>query len=420
MRKLLGPLAAFLVALTGGAALAQDYTTFESELNEIRANARLRIGPVRMLPEFRLTNVGYDDNVYFRTAEQGPVGDYVGTASLEAGAFLLLGRSLILSFMENPEYLYFAKQKPLRKFTNSYEPAARLRLFNRLVFSGSYHFLRHQRQAYSEFTALVTDTDKGVDMAAFYETPRGSALGFLRSVERFQFEDVRLPEGVLEFSRSLDRRETTNAIALYYPVFSGSSLFLTVGSTRYEFDYPESRWKDSGSTQGSAGIRFPLMGRARGRLSVGYKKFDPDIEGRKGFSGLVADTDLDFRIGRFGLRFGVGRDSRFSYLEDVLFYVEDSVRPGLTFRLTRRFRLDYEFLYQRLEYPGSPVASDPGDGPAGIDRRDTLRTHLVGFTVFFLGNTGLRVSYNIFERISSAPGFGRRKNFIGVSLIRDF
>ncbi len=420
MRNLRFLIVASLIALTWGSAFGQSYRIFDDELNGIRTAAKLRFGPLRFLPDFRLTNVGYDDNVYFRSQDDKPVGDYTGTVSPEVRAYLLLGHSVILSFTENPEYIYFAKQVPLRRFTNSFSPGARLRLFNRIVLSGDYHFLKHQRRAYAEFASLVTDTDKGVSLSAFYETPRGSAIGFSRTVERFLYEDIVLPDSEILFSQSLNRKETTGSFELYYPIFAQSSFFVTAGATTYDFDFPSARWRNSRSFQISTGIRFPLMGRARGTLSLGYKKFTPESKARKTFSGLIADTNLDFRIGRFDLRFSLGRDNYFSYLADAFFYVENRLSPGISFRLTRRFRLDYDLQYGWLRYPEPFDILGPGGGPLEIIRKDVHRMHSIGFSIFFLRQTGLQLSYNIFERTSNAPGFGRKKNFIGVSLIRDF
>ncbi len=420
MRKLPGFIAAVLAAVACGSAYGQTYKNFDVELNEIRSGARLRVGPFRFVPDFRLTNIGYDDNVYFRGLGDKTVGDYTGTVSPEVRAYLLLGRSLILSLTENPEYQYFARETPLRRFTNSFAPGARLRLFNRLVFSGNYHFLKHQRRASSEFTSLVTDTGKGTKLSAFYETPRGSAIGLSRAVERFLYEDIILPDSEFLLSRSLNRKETTGTAEFYYPVFAESFFFVTAGATTYEFEDPSYRWKNSRSFQVSSGLRFPFMGRARGTLSLGYKKFTPDSRGQKSYSGLIADTDLDFRFGRIELRFGLGRDNYFSYLEEALFYVEDSMSPGVSFRLTRRFRLDYDLRYRWLRYPEPFHFFGPGGEPVEISRRDTHRVHSIGLSIFFFRKTGIQLSYNLMERASNAPGFSLNRNFFGVSLIQDF
>jgi len=420
MRRLRALVAVTLIAVSWTSAPGQTYRNFRDELDEIMTRAKLRIGPLRLLPKLQLQNLGYDDNVYFRNPEEGPVGDYTGSLSPEIRAYLLLGRSLILSFTENPEYLYFAKETHLRTFTNSYAPRIRLNLFNRFTLSGDYRFQKHLRRAFSEFSDLVSDTTKGNTTSFFYETPRGSSIGLSVVIDRFSYEDIVLPDREVLFSRSLNRKESTGNVEVYYPIFSESTFFAKVGSTRYEFDHPSSLWKNSRSVQASAGLRFPFMGRARGTISVGYKRFIPDSKERKIFSGLVADTDVDFRLGRFGLRFGLGRDNHFSYLEDVLYYVEDRVSSGLSFRLTRRFRLDYDIKYGALKYPEPFQVYAPGVGSLETARRDVHRTHSIGFAVRILRTTGIQLSYNIFERTSNVPGSDRKRNFFGLGLTQDF
>ena len=420
MRKLRGYIAAALLCVSWGTSFGQNYRNFRDELNDVETKSKLRIGPFRILPKLRLENLGHDDNVYFQPPDETPIGDYTGTVSAEIKGCILLGRSLILSFTENPEYLYFVRETRLRTFTNSYAPGLRLNLFNRITLFGDTHFRKHLRRALSEFSRLVTDTTKGATAGFFYETPRGSSIGVTATIDRLRYEDIVLPDFEALYSRTLNRKETTGNVELYYPVFAESTIFMTVGSTKYEFDHPSSRWRDSRSIQASAGIRFPLLGRARGRLSLGFKKFLPDAAGREGYSGLIADTDLNFRFGRFSLRFGLGRDTYFSYLEDVFYYVENRMSPGISLYLTRRFRLDYDFRHGLLDYPEPFPVNAPEAGPREIARRDIHRTHSIGLSIFFLRRTGIQLSYNIFERTSNVPGLDMNRNFVGLSLIQDF
>jgi len=412
----------FVVAWISGSCIAtfgQSYRNFQDELTEIRDRVKLKFGPFRVLPVLRLSNLGFDDNVYSRPAEKKSVGDYMGTASPEIKVYLLAGRSLILSFADNPEYLYYVKEDRLRTFMNSFVPGGRLRLFNRFVLSGEYHFRKHTRRAFSEFSRLVTDTVKGTMAGFFYETPRGTSIGFSGTSDRFLYEDIVLPDYEARLSRSLNRKEKTGNFELYYRVFSESYFFTKVGSTTYEFEHPSSRWRNSRSFQMSSGIRFPFMGRARGMLSLGYKKFMPEAAGREGFSGLIADTNLDFRLRRIGLRFGLGRDNNFSYLEENFFYVENKGDAGLSLYLTRFFKINYDFQYGELKYP-EPFKISGVQPFLEISRKDVHRTHSIGVTIAVVKRTGIQLSYNIFDRTSNAPGFNIKRNFVGISLTQDF
>jgi len=413
----------FVVAWISGsciAAFGQSYRNFQDELNDVRDQARLRFGPFRVLPALRLSNLGFDDNVYYRTAEEKPAGDYTGTVSPEIKVYLLAGRSLILSFADNPEYLYYVKEYRLRMFTNSFVPGARLRLFNRFVLSGEYHFRKHQRRVFSEFSRLVTDTVKGTMAGFFYETPRGTSIGFSGTIDRLLYEDIVLPDYEARLSRSLNRKEKTGNFEMYYRVFSESYFFAKFGVTTYEFEHPSSQWRNSRSFHMSSGIRFPFMGRARGMLSLGYKKFIPEAAGRKGFSGLIADTNLDFRLGRIGLRFGLGRDNHFSYLEDVFYYIENRGNAGFSLYLIRPLRIDYDLQSGELKYPEPFKVSGSVQPFLEISRKDVHRTHSVGVTVKIIRNSGIKLSYNFFRRTSNAPGFNIKRNFIGISLTQDF
>lgn len=420
MKRLGIILAAAWIAGSGVAAFGQNYRNFQDELNDIRDRIKMRFGPFRVLPALRLSNVGFDDNVYYRITEEKPVGDYTGTVSPEIKVYFLAGRSLILSFADNPEYLYYQKEERLRTFTNSFVPGGRLRLFNRFVLSGEYHFRKHLRKAFSEFSRLVTDTAQGTTTGFFYETPRGTSIGFSGTIDRFLYEDIVLPDYEALLSRTLNRKEKTGNIEFYYRLFSESYFFAKFGATTYRFEHPSSRWRDSRSTQVSGGLRFPIIGRARGTLSLGYRKFIPEAAGRKSFSGLIADTNLDFRLGRIGLRFGLGRGNHFSYFEDVFYYIENKGNAGLSFYLTRLLRIDYDFQYGELKYPEPFKISGSVQPFLEISRKDVYRTHSIGVTIAIIRNTGIQLSYNIFDRTSNAPGFNIKRNFIGISLTQDF
>lgn len=420
MKRLWIILVAAWIVGSGLAVFGQSYKSFDDLLNEVRERARMRLGPLRFLAAIQLKDVGHDDNVYYRMAEDKPVGDYTGTLSPEIKAYFLLGRSLILSFVDNPEYLYYAKEDRLRRFTNSVVPGVRLRLLNRFVLSGEYHFQKHARKAFSEFSSLVTDTTKGTTMSFFYETPRGSAIGFSRTTDMFRYEDIVFPDFEARFSEELDRTERTGNIEFHYRLFSESFFFAKFGITKYRFEHPLTRWRDSHSIQITGGLRFPVVGRARGTLSLGYKRFIPENPGRKVFSGLIADTSLDFRLGRVGLRFGFGRDNYFSYIQDSFYYIENKGNGGLSIYLSQVLRVDYDFQYGELRYPEPYKVFGFVLPVQEMMRKDVNRTHSVGVTIAIMRNTGIKLSYNIFERKSNAPGFNIKRNFIGFSLIQDF
>ena len=411
---------AVLLAAAAGRLPGQSYQTFRDEFEAIRSKSGLQLGPLKVLTTLKIADFGYDSNILYRPREEGAVSDTVATLSPEIKTFWLVGNFVILSFTENPEYDFYFHETALRTLTNSAVPAARVLLFRGLALSADYHVLNELRQATSEFEEPVRNTQDGWNARIFFETPRGSAVGFSGSSDEFRFSNPSIPDPAQDYARTLDRRETSVAFEAYYRVFSQSSLFATAGLKDYVFMNPASTWRNGYSRQVYGGIRFPLLGQVRGTIAVGYKTFVPRAAGMKEFSGLVAATDASFREGRFGLNVAYTRDNYFSYIDTAYYFIEDRFRGSLLFYVFRFLRLEGGWQSGTWRYPEPYEASVDGQ-PIIIDnRRDQDHIFSAGLTVRLSGTTGLGVSYNFYQRRSTAPGFDIDRNFIGATLVYDF
>ncbi len=419
--KRISCLAAVLMVVLCAARLhGQSYRNFREDYDDIKERARFRLGPLRVVPAFRLSETGYDSNVYFREQGSEVVPDYTATFSPEAKGYWLLGSSVILFVTENPEYLFYLREKALRAFTNSFSSGLRFLLLRSFSLSADYHVLSHVRRATSEFDRRIRDTTTGAFAGLFFESPRGTAVGFTGTLDDFRYKDVAFDAPDDVYARSLDRRETSAAFELYYRVFSRSYVFTKVGWTRYAFVFPESAWRDARSLEVSGGFRFPLLGRARGMLSLGWKSFQPDSAERKPFSGLVAATDVAFRLGRLGLTLGYVRDNAFSYNESAYYYVDGRARAGLSFYVAPFLRIDGTIQSGTMAYP-EPQEIWHGGELVVVDRRkDVTGTFSVGPVVRVTGTVGLGLTYNFYKRTSNAPGFDVRRNFVGAFLTYEF
>lgn len=390
------------------------------EWKGIREAARLRLGPLRVDPALRIFDAGYDSNVYFRPAGDASVPDYTAMISPELKAYWLAGNSFIFSFTENPEYLFFLKESDLRAFTNSFSSGLRFLALQRMSLSAEYHVRQHVRRSTSELDRRIEDTIKGWEGGLFFETPRGTSLGISWSLDDYRYRDVASEYLEDLYARALDRRETSAAFEVYYRVFSESHFFATVGLSRDEFRFPESAWRNASSFRAMGGIRFPLIGRARGQVIMGWKSFKPESPVRKPFSGLVSASDINIRVWRLGFDLGYIRDNFYSYLQTAYYYVEDRFRGGVSYYFTPFLRLDASLHRGALDYPEPQVVWHQGQPVLVADRRDVHRTFSAGLVVRMAGSVGLGVSYNFYRRTSNAPGFDVDRNFVGASLTYDF
>jgi len=419
MRRLFSIVISLLI-LISTTLFSQSYQTFQSEIREITQRARWHLGPFRIYPTIQLRNVGYDDNVYRKREEDNPISDYTATLSPQFRVYLLFKNWIILTFSENPEYVYFIKEKRERSFNNSYSPGIKFLLFHRFVLSGNYLYQRRRRRASSEFDVRAHETIKSYIGSFFYETARGTSFGFSGGERKISYEDITIPGEEIYLSRLLNRKEKSGNFELYYRVLSESYFFIIGGYTVYQFEKLESRWRDSFSYQVYSGIRFPLLGRIRGTFSLGYKRLIPKQKWRSSFGGLVGNTSLDLRIRRFSFRILYNRDCRFSYWTNNVYFLENRYGAGISFYLTRFLRLDYDFSYGENNYPEKMTVRMPEGNYQEIKRQDFYRIHTIGFAVRIIRSTGVGIRYNYWQRESNFQWANRKNWFIGGYVTYEF
>ena len=416
--KILLPLLLFIFSQS--LIFGQGYRAFKDEVQEILERTKFKLGPFRIYPAIQFRNIGYDDNVYYQREEDEPITDFTGTVSPEVKVNVLFRNYLILSFTENPEYVYYFKQKSERRWNNTLSPAFKFLFLNRFVISGNYSYSNRRRRASSEFDVRANERIKKYNGRFFYETARSTSFGFSGFIRKISYEDITLPGEEIYLSRALNRKEKSGNFEFYYRVFSESFFFIGGGYTEYKFEHVQSSWRDSSSYQVYSGIRFPHLGRVRGTLFLGYKKLIPRIEGKKGFSGFVGNTGLNFRLWRFGFRLNYNRDCNFSYWTNNIFFIEDRYGVGISFYLTKFLRVDYNLIYGEANYPEPMMLRMPDGRYEEINRRDIYRTHTVGFIFRIIRNTGIGLMVNFWERTSNIPGVGRERMFVGGYVTYEF
>ncbi len=397
----------------------QGYRTFRRELEQINKKTRWRIGPFRIFPTINFRDIGYDGNVYYQREEDNPVSDYTATLSPQVKVYFLFHNKLIFSLTENPEYVFYLKQKRERLWNSNLSPEFKLLFLKRFVISGSYSYSDMRLRASSEFDVRANELRKFYMGSLFYETPRGTAFGVSASLGKILYEDITLPGEEIYLSRLLNREERSGSFEFYYKIFSESIFFISGGYSEYKFEDSLSRWRDSYSYQAYSGVRFPIFGRIRGTFSLCYKNFKPREE-RKGFSGLTGNTSLDFRFKRLGLRFQYTRDINFSYWTNSIYFQENRYGSGLYFYLTRFLRFDYNFSYGEANYPELVPIPMPDGRIEVIRRKDIYRIHTGGFVLRIIRNAGIGVTANSWKRESNYFWENRNRLFVGGYITYNF
>lgn len=399
----------------------QEYRTFSEELDLIYRIAKRRIGPFRIYPTLQIRNIGYDGNVYRMPTTEESISDFTATVAAQINAYLLYKNSIIFSISGTPEYVFYASEERERSFNQNFTTSLKYQLFQRLVISGDYYHQNARRRATSEFDVRANQLRNRYRFHFYYETSRGTSFGFTGSKEDIRYEDELTPGSEFYLSRQLNRDETEIFVEVNYRIFSDSLFVVRGGYSEYEFKHIEAKWRDSYSYQLYYGLRFPILGRLRGTVMLGYKKLTPKALYKKKLSGIVGYANLDLRISRFTLRFRYEKDSDFSYWTENVYFMENLYGAGLSFYLTRFLRFDYDFSYGDLDYPEPIVVRMPDESYQEMYRKDIYRFHRAGFVVRVIRNTGIGLTINFWERDSSDSRYGTRDRwFVGGYLTYEF
>ncbi len=414
-------LAILMIILLPCLSYSQNYIMFRTQLEEILERTRLRIGPLRIFPSIEIRDIGYDSNVYqMPTGEINPISDYTVTAGVGLDVNLLYRNWVILSFSEHPQYVYYFNVKNLRALNNSFSSEMRTLILNRFVLSGRYGQSREKRRPSSEFDVPINEEVIGGSGSFFYETSPRTSFGFSWAANTIRYDNVLLPEEGINAADALDRDVKSGNFEFYYKIFSESLFFVRIGYFESNFEDIEAQWRNAYSYEVLSGIEFPLLGRVRGTLSLGYRKLLPREESIERFTGLIGHTSLEFRTGRFIFRLQYNRDFQFSFSSRNAYFIENRYGLGISFYLTSFLRLDSDVLYGINNYPHPFTVIGPGGQLEEIHRRDIIRTYTTGLVFRIFRNIGTGVTFNYFERKPNYWERGRERWLVGGSLTYGF
>jgi hypothetical protein len=145
----------------GGPSLQSDTVPLRRTIPEHEqidsdlSRARMRLGPVRVLPSFRIYNAGYDSNV-FATSED-PVGDWTATVSAGARFLMPMGSKFYFRADGFPQYTWYAELTQRDKFGGIYNGSI-YGFFNRMTVELRGDYTQTYRLYSSEVDSQVFQT----------------------------------------------------------------------------------------------------------------------------------------------------------------------------------------------------------------------------------------------------------------------
>lgn len=394
-------------------ALSYAETWKGLELERKMQSAPWHFGPFRIQPSIIIANAGVDSNIYYSPTD--PVKDFTLTAGPAATFYLPIHRKFVLWAYGSPQYVWYSKTAQERTWNYYLNGAAQLNLKNVfLSLEGLYTDARERWN--TEIDIRPRRIEEGYGGSALVKLAWKTSFSLGYRTAQYDYQSLDTPEG-FNVRQELNRQESYANLSLFHQSGKERRFFLDLeyGQYRFEFD-TTAALKNSDSAAAYAGLEFSQLGRrVRGRIRIGYKKFDILNAGAPDFRGVVGDSLLSLRLAKpFVLRVSYVRDVRFSLWYDNPYYVESRPGAGVSVYLLRFLRLDYDYSRGKNDYPLA------GGGGTDVKRFDVYTLHGTGLYVRIVKNAALGVIANWWARDSNIDAEDDQRTFFGLNLTYDF
>jgi hypothetical protein len=401
--------AAFL--LVTAAAKAQDeipqgrIVPEHEEIEHDMARARLRLGPLRLIPSLEIYNAGYDNNV-FATKSEDAVSDW--TATVRGGLRFLLpvGSKFYVRADALPTYTWYDKLTD-RRFFGGFYNGVLFGFFNRLSLAVAAGGDQTYRNYSSEFDSPVVNKNSFVSGSV-----EVNAVGRLYvfgegAYGRFRYDQTGTvpPDGSPSEPQpviSNNRNTTTYIGGLRYRQSRDFAISLAYSEARSDY-LNQNVFRDNRTRALLAGVLLSHQNLFL-NLNGGWREGVPDSSLYPRYSTGVGGFFLSyFPRSWIELRAGGRRRIVNSLSATNPYYFENRLTAGLALEFLGRFlaRGFYE------QGPNNYPVPQPGDNGDLIRRRDDARQWGGGLSVKVIRNvvvTGA-VTRHVYE--SNIPSLSR-------------
>jgi len=402
-----------LTLLVLGMGISFAETWKGQELDRKWHAAAWHFGPFRIQPSLVISNAGMDSNVFYSPAE--PIKDFTITAGPAATLYVPIHRKFVLSAYGSPQYVWYSKTDRERTWNYYFNGAAQLSLKN-VFFSleGTYSDARERWNTEIDIRPRRKEEGYGGSVLLKAAWKTSFLLGY-RTV-KYDYASVVYGDS-FDLRERLNRRESYANFSLFYQAGSQRRFFLDFEYGLYKFEFAtQAAIGDSRSGAAYAGLEFsPLGRRVRGRIRVGYKKFDVRNPEGADYQGIVGDSQLSVRLAKpFVIRGSYVRDVRFSLWYGNPYYIESRPGVGASFYPLRFLRLDYDYSLGRNRYP---VA---GGGGPDVKRLDEYSIHSAAVYFRIKKTVALGFIASWWARNSNLDAEDDKRTFFGLNLTYDF
>ncbi len=387
----------------------------------------VRWGFLRVRPTIHLTNLGYDDNIFYRTGNQAKEGDYTATVSPKVEGVVLFGSRAFFTFDEQLDYVAFLRHGGESYFNQRGSGRVTFPFRSMGVFvEGAYN--RFKDRPTSELDVRPARRELRGGGGLIFRLGSRTDLEIGRTHSRWNYRDPDYsaclrpnPPGcdlVVTIGQLLDRVERGERLKARYRFAGESRLLLETALLDVRFDDPEvgrspDIGRDSEQRRWLAGLEVGTKSRLSGAVKAGRARFDVNTPGRPDFSGWVGEGQLAYRMGTgTTVRAGGKRDLGYAVWEANQYYQHTTWEARVIHYFNRLLGAEAGGSAGRLTFPGAATTA----------RKDRIGLTDLGVRFRFRERPdGRRIEYRFtvtrFRRDSTRPELDQSRTLLGFGAI---
>ena len=349
--------------------------------------ANFHWGPVYLLSQFRIADIGYTDQGYIPSDDSG--GHLTLGVEAPQRFYFVPARKVILSAELVPGISYTEGIDPRTQFNYRARGDAHF-LFNHLYLDAYGSRVDSVRAQVADVNRLATVREDETGLAGEVKySSRTSALFSAR------FRDLSFPADRLQPRDSalplLERKERLGRLSLVHKTFPVTSL--TFAAETGDYDFENATYKNGRRTWFGPGILLN-NGRLEARAEAGPGRLRFDDPTQRNFEGALGRLGVTFRRPRWEIAATAQRDVAFTVFAFNNYYVADQGGATLTYSLRRRLTLRAYTIQERDDYPVEV---------RGFHRKDDISFSAVGFD-YRLRRLGAGLDVGYYDRNSTFGG----------------
>jgi hypothetical protein len=383
----------YLIAVAlvvAGASEAVAQTTIDGGPDP--AIVRVKVGALWMNPTIGLTDMGIDTNVFNDPADASPKRDFTFTLAPQTEFWLRMGRTW-LSGTIREEMVWFQKYTNERSANSSYAIGWKVPL-NRLTFSTQAKWRNTRERPGYEIDTRALRNERTLSGAAEIRPFSKTFFGVTGDWEKQNFDKTAIFRAS-NLQSELNHTSMTTGVTARYQLSSLTSVMFSGARTQDRFEFFSLR--DSNSTAYSATVTFDPAALLKGKVTVGYRDFQPLSAEIPDFRGGTALIDLSYSV--FGTtKFNIKalRDVQYSYDVNQPYYLSTGFTASVAQQILGPLDVVARLGKQQLAY-----RDRAGAVVTFSNRRDDVDGYGGGVGYHFGKDT--RLGFNIDQQRRTSP-----------------